>query len=373
MSSPQMIDILNSLEFKVRPGKTLLVTVPTFRPDVTREIDLIEEVARVYGYERIPTRMASGCALITRRIESEQFAQELRGSLMSQGYFEAVANSIVDPKLVRLLHPETECVEVLNPISEDLKWMRPDLLTGLLNIVRHNFNHRVTSIKLFEIGNTFLPVKGDLPEEKLRLGLALSGSDRGENWTFHPGEFSFYDLRGTLETISDHLDKEISCKPASSSLFASGQSFEILIGEQPAGICGKVDPKILREIGIKQDVYLAEVAFVPLFDSRRGIPAYQPLPKYPAADRDIAVIIDESTMISDLMEVIKATGGETLREVTLFDVYRGKQIGKGSKSVAFRLVFLDESKTLTDELIDSIYKKIVDRLEEKHGAKLRAE
>lgn len=373
LSSPEMIDILHRLEFKVTPGKSLTVTVPTFRPDITREIDLIEEVARVYGYANIPTRMASGGDLVTRRIASEEFAQQLREIIMGQGFFEAVANSIVDPKLVGLLSPETKCIEILNPVSEDLKWMRPDLLTGLLNIVKHNLNHRVETIKLFEIGNTFLPSNEELPLEKTKVGLALSGGDTGENWTFHPGRFSFYDLSGAIECIEGLTDKKISYTSASSTIFSPGESFEIKLQDSAIGVCGKVDDRVLKSIGIKQDVYLAELDFESLLAARRGTIFYQPLPRFPSADRDIAVIVDEKTIISDLMTSIHQAGGEFLRRINLFDVYRGKQAGSGHKSVAFRLVFLDESKTLTDDYIDNVCKEIVYKLEREHGAKLRAE
>lgn len=373
LTSPQMIDILNSLEFKVTPGKALNVAVPTFRPDVTREIDLIEEVARIYGYERIPVRMASGGDLVTRRLPSEVFAQQLREVLQGQGYHEAVANSIVDPKLIELLRPGTRCVEVLNPISEDLKWMRPDLLTGLLNIVKHNFNHRVESIKLYEIGITFSPKEHDLPTEEARVGMAISGSDTGENWTFHPGPFGFYDLSGALECIAGLTDKTITYSPAVSTVFEEGQSFSIRLDKENIGVCGKVSGRILKAIGVKQDVYLAEFAFQPLFASWRPLRYYQPLPRYPSADRDIAVIVDEPVIISQLLETIKSEGGDILKEIALFDIYRGKQVGKGKKSVAFRLIFRDESKTLTDEVIDNVINGIVAKLEGEHGAKLRAE
>jgi phenylalanyl-tRNA synthetase beta chain len=373
LSSPEMIDILNSLELKVAPGKTLMVTVPTFRPDITREIDLVEEVARVYGYHRIPTRMAAGGELVTGRVASEQFTGRIRDVLLAQGYYEVVANSFVDPKLVGLLYPDRQCVEVLNPISEDLKWMRPDLITGLLAIVRRNLNHRVNAIKLFEIGATFAPVKDDLPSEESRIAVALSGGDAGENWTFHPGAFAFHDVKGAIESIAQLIDKPITCSPASTSVFADGQSFLIEMDGAAIGLCGKIDSPILEAMGIKQEVYAAEFEFEPILSHRRQAAHYQPLPKYPPAERDMAVIVAESILTANLLQDIRESGGDKLRQVTLFDIYRGRQIGAGKKSVAFRLVFQDESKTLTDEYIDNVYNKIARRLEELHGAELRAE
>jgi phenylalanyl-tRNA synthetase beta chain len=251
--------------------------------------------------------------------------------------------------------------------------MRPDLITGLLAIVRHNLSHRVNSIKLFEIGATFSPVKGDLPTEETRIAVALSGGDTGENWAFHPGAFTFYDVKGAIESIAQLVDKPITCSPASTSVFADGQSFLIEMDGAAIGLCGKVDSPILRAMGIKQEVFAAEIEFEPLLSHRRQAAHYQPLPKYPSADRDMAVIVAESILIADLLQDIRESGDDNLRQVTLFDIYRGRQIGAGKKSVAFRLVFQDESKTLTDEYIDNVYNKIVRRLEERHGAELRAE
>jgi phenylalanyl-tRNA synthetase beta chain len=372
LSSPQMIDILNSLELKVTPGKELRVEVPTFRPDVTREIDLIEEIARIHGYDNIPVRLQSGGKLQTRRVPEEKFADQLRQILLAQGYNEAIANSLVDPKLVDTVNPGQQGVEVLNPISEDLRWLRPHLLTSLLLIARHNLNHRIESVKLFEIGNTFSPVTGGKPTEAFRLGLVLSGSDAGENWAFHPGQFSIYDIIGTLEVISGQLNSRISYSPASSYVYTDGAGFEASQDGETIGSFGEVDRKVLKAFGIKSPVILAELDYKSLFERRRTDAFYHPLPRFPASERDLAVIVAEEIVTSEMLDTIAAAADSTLKKTVVFDVYRGKQIGKGFKSVAFRLIFLDESKTLTDEQIDRVIESIVAALESCHGAKLRS-
>ncbi len=371
LSSPEMIDALKALEFDVKPGKTIAVSVPTFRPDVTREIDLIEEIARITGYDEIPAQMVPGGKLVTRRVESDHFADLLRTALIAQGFNEVVTNSIVDPKLVTLLG-SPQGVELLNPLSEDLKWLRPDLFSSLLNVVRHNRNHQVEGIKVFEIGNTFLPQEQGNPVESFQLGIAWCGSDSCENWAFHPGEFGFQDVRGALEVVVEKTNAALSLSSISHPAFAEGICFQVELDGKPAGICGQIDRKILKDFGIKSEVFLAQVKMAALFDLRRGVSEFNELPRFPASERDLAVVVPDSAITSELLGTIRGTAGPTLAELIVFDLYRGKQIDKNHKSVAFRLIFLDESKTLTDEYVDSLVTKIIAALEKQHGAKLRA-
>ncbi|MFH2055566.1 MAG: phenylalanine--tRNA ligase subunit beta [bacterium] len=371
LSSPQMIDALKALEFDVKPGKTISVSVPTWRPDVTREIDLIEEVARITGYDNIPEQMLPGGELVTRRVESERFSDKVRESLLGQGLFEIVTNSIVDPKQVTQLGTNS-AVELLNPLSEDLKWLRPELYTSLLNVVRHNRNHQVEGIKLFEIGNTFAPQGKAKPTESFRLGLAWCGSDSCENWTFHPGEFGFQDVRGALEVIAELTTAELTLNPGSHPVFAEGVCFEVKLADRMIGRCGQVDSTQSRAFGIKADVYLAELDLLRLFELRSGIPEFRELPRFPSTERDLAIVVAESAITSEVLRTIRASGGANLVDLLVFDLYRGKQVGKGLKSVAFRLIFRDESKTLTDEYIDRVFNEIVTALEKEHDAKLRA-
>lgn len=371
LSSPQMIDALKALEFEVKPGKTISATVPTWRPDVTREIDLIEEVARITGYENIPELTVPGGDLVTHRVASEEFIDEVRMTLTAQGFFEIVTNSIVDPKQVTQLGTDT-AVELLNPLSEDLKWLRPELYTNLLNVVRHNRNHQVEGIKVFEIGKTFSPVKKGIPSESFKLGLAWCGSDSGENWAFHPGEFGFQDVRGALEVVAELTSAELELLPAGHPVFADGVCFEVKLGNTLLGYCGQVENKQARAFGIKADVYLAQLDLEGLFRRRRSVPEFKELPRFPASERDLAVVVAESAVTSELLATIRKSGGDKLVDLVVFDLYRGKQIGTGLKSVAFRLIFRDESKTLTDEYIDRVSSEIVTALENEHDAKLRA-
>ncbi len=372
LSTPEMIDILDSLEFGVTPGKNLQVIVPTFRPDVTQEIDLVEEVARIHGYEKIPCHTETGGGLVTSRVESEEFHTHLRRVLTAQGYYEVVTNTIVNPKEVLLLDEGVEYIKIRNPISEDLQWLRRELFSSLLNVVRHNLNHQVEKVKVFEIGNTFIPIGEKLPSEEWRLCLALAGGDTGENWTFHPGAFTLYDLKGALECIAILVDREVSLSLAESKVFDPGCSFEVMLGGVGIGTCGSVSRVILESFGIKSEVFLGELRIKSLINTRRGPAEYQPLPRFPSAERDLAIVVGEKVIIADLVATITAAADQTLRETVLFDLYRGKQVGQGRKSVAFRLVFRDESKTLTDEHIDNLCNRIVDKLRVEHDAQLRA-
>ena len=372
MSAPIMIDILHALEFKVIPGKNLTVEVPTFRPDVTREIDVIEEIARIYGYDKIPTRLFSGGKLLVSRNPREVFAGKARESLIGQGYFEVVTNSIVDPKQVRRIDPQQKCVEILNPISEDLKWLRPSLIPGLLNAVYENISHQVGTLKLFEIGTVMAPNGEQLPDETQRIALAISGSDMGENWAFHPTEFTFHDLKGAIEGIERLTDRRITYSPVSNVAFDPACCFEVTLGVENIGICGAVRPEILRAFNIKAEVLVAELNFEVLLASTKPTKPYQQLLRYPTSERDIAIVVDEGVFCAELLETIRDAADQTLVETVVLDLYQGKQVDPGKKSLAFRLVFQDESKTLTDSDIEHVINKMVESLKSKHGATLRA-
>ena len=372
MSSPTMIDILKGLEFKVAPGKNVTVEVPTFRPDVTREIDLIEEIARVYGYDKIPVVMRAGGNLVVSRGKTELFAQQLRLAMLGQGYYEAVTNSIGDPKLINLIDPGANGVEILNPISEDLKWLRPSLLPGLLAVIYQNVSHQVRTVKVFEIGTVMINRSDRTVAESQRIGLAISGRDTSENWAFHPSEFGLQDIQGAIDTLGEMLDTKLEIVQALFPVFDPMVSFEIKLGGQAIGKCGKVAPQVLKGYSIKFDVFALEMDFDRLVESRRSYQKYAGLPRYPAIERDIAVLVDDSVQSGSIVKAINEAGDENLRDIIVWDVYRGKQVPSGKKSIAYRLIFQNESKTLTDDEIDCVFNKIVDSLKGEFGAELRS-
>lgn len=372
MSSPTMIDILKGLEFKVTPGKNVTVEIPTFRPDITREIDLIEEIARVYGYDRIPVAMRAGGNLVVARSVTEIFTQCLKLAMIGQGYYEIVTNSIGDPKLISLVDPDAKAVEIVNPISEDLKWLRPSLLPGLLGVVSQNVSHQVRTVKVFEVGTVMAARTDEAPIESQRIGLAISGTDSGENWAFHPQEFGLHDLQGVLDTIEELLRFKLQITPSKIPIFDQSCSFDITTDGTNVGRCGKVAATILRAFSIKSDVYLMEMDFDQLAERSSGYGTYVSLPRFPAIERDIAVVIDEAVQSGSIVKVINQAADENLRKVIVWDVYRGKQVPVGKKSVAYRLIFQNESKTLTDGEIDNVFNKIVDSLKGELGAELRS-
>lgn len=372
ISTDEMADILRLLGFAVEGDDDLTVNVPTFRTDVTREIDLIEEIARAYGYDKIGCDMRAGGKLVTNRHQSEQFSDKVRSLLTAQGYYEVVTNSIVDPKQITKLYPDISAVEILNPISEDLKWMRPSLLSCLLNVVKHNLNRMAESVKIFEIGYIFAPADGDLACETQKLALALSGKDRGENWVFHPGKFSFFDLKGGLQHLEALANGSITYSSYSDAIFADDCSLKVLLDGEEVGSCGVISKKVLDLFDIKAEVLYAEVDFSALYSRRRGINYYRQLARYPSSGRDMAVVVDEAVQVSDLLGTINSGNDTILKDVVVFDLFRGKQIESGSKSVAFRLYFQDESKTLTDSEIDKVFDRIVGELEKKYSARLRS-
>ncbi len=372
MSSPTMIDILKGLEFKVTPGKNVTVEVPTFRPDVTREIDLIEEIARVYGYDKIPVAMRAGGNLVVSRDQGAVFTNKLKQTLLAQGYFEAVTISIGDPKMISQVEPGVKCVEILNPISEDLKWLRPSLMPGLLGVVYQNVSHQVRNVKVFEVGIVMSGSTGETPAETQRLGIAFSGTDMGENWAFHPSDLGLQDLQGILESLAGLVTGELVMVPSAEPVFDGDCSFRVELDGKRIGKCGKVSGQTLKTFSIKSDVFALEVDFDELVAKRRVTSQYLALPRYPSIERDIAVVVDETLQSRAVVNAISEASDENLREIIVWDVYRGKQVPSGKKSIAYRLIFQNESKTLTDNEIDHVFNKIVDSLKREFGAELRS-
>jgi phenylalanyl-tRNA synthetase beta chain len=371
LSTPKMIDILASLEFGVMTGKNAFVTVPTFRPDITAPVDLAEEVARVHGYERIPTSKRAAGSLPTHRYENDRWETLLREIVEGQGYTQIVCNSMVDSR--QLLIDKVEPVAVRNPLSSDLAVMRTDLYGTLLPILTHNLNRRVDSIAVYEIGNAYAKGADDQPFiETRQLLLALCGAAPASGWDSKARAYDFFDLKGAVESLIQALRIECQMVPETHRPLASGESFALSSGQTRLGQAGRIDPKICALFDIKVPVFAASFAVESLREcARQDVARYRELPRFPAAFRDLAVVVDDSALVGTLEAAIRRAGGEVLESVRLFDLYRGKPLPEGKKNVAFSLVYRRADRTLTDDEADSAHRDIVATLEREFGAKLR--
>lgn len=371
MATPKMIDVLASLDFGVVTGKNAFVTVPTFRPDVTKPIDLVEEIARVYGYEKIPINKRAGGMQPTHRNPRVKWESRIRNLVEGLGYSQIVCNSLVDPKHV--LIEGKKPVALLNPLSSDLAVMRADMYGSLLTVVAHNLNRRVDSVAIYELGYTYAKGNGENPyTESLNLSLAMSGDAPASGWEGKPRPYDFFDLKGDMQSLLGSAHVEWELKPVTHRPLAIGESFAIMAGDKRLGEIGRVDAKTCAMFDVKNTVWVAVLSVDALIGcASEKVPQYAELPKFPAAYRDMAVIVDSTIPVGALLDAIRHAGGDIVESVKLFDIYSGKPIPEGKKNVAFALVYRRVERTLTDDEADNAHTAIVTALERDFGAKLR--
>ena len=369
LASPRMIDILSSLEFGVAAGKTISVKVPTFRPDVTREIDLIEEIARIAGYEEIPIRRQAAGRIPTSQNPVPFFESRLRDILVGQGLFEVVTNSLVDPR--RLTPEEAEQAATLkNPLSEELSVMRTSLCGSLLAVVAHNFNRQVPAVQIFELGRVF-HTRADAYDERRAVALMMAGNAPVTRWENGIRATDFYDLKGVLSSLFRSLRLEMDLHPAENPLFAGGASFELRVGETVLGRAGLINPELARRYEVKLPVWAAFLEFDKLERAARSNAVYKPVPRFPKSERDCAVIVGRAVKSGDLVETIKEVAPELIEEVDIFDVYTGKPIPDDKKSVAISITYRAEERTLTDAQVNDAHQDVVALLKKRFKAELR--
>ncbi len=371
MATPKMIDVLASLEFGVVTGKNAVVTVPTFRPDVTRPIDLVEEIARVYGYEKIPTNKRAAGMQPTHRNPRVKWETRLRDVVEGLGYTQIVCNSLVDPRHVLVDNART--VPLLNPLSSDLAVMRTDMYGSLLSVVAHNLNRRVDSVAIYEFGYTYAKGGGESPYSETRcLSLALSGDAPASGWEGKPRPYDFFDLKGDLEAIMASAQIPWMLKPDATKPLAAGESFAIEHHGTRLGAVGRIDSRVCATFDVKNPVWCAVISVEAMAAvASTNVPQYSELPRFPAAYRDLAVVVDDAAPVGALLDVVRMAGGDVLESVKLLDLYKGKPIPEGKKNVAFAMVYRRPERTLTDDEADNAHKAIVAALESKFGAKLR--
>ncbi len=372
ITAERIKEILKGLEFEPMGDETPEVLVPTFRPDITREMDLIEEIARIEGYDKIPTADRNIGPLFTHLAEDDILRQALRQIMTAQGYDEIYGSGMADPRLLGVVSGFQPAVKILNPIAEEMSVLQNSLIYSLLRAAAHNFAHRNLDIRLFELGKVFHPAaQGAPPVETEQLGIIVSGSSE-MHWFAKERKYDFFDLKGALEGILAAVPlEEIEFQPDNTVPFEAGISFSLRIGGKEVGKAGEIAADILRIFDIKQTGYVAVLDFEALLEYRKPAAEYEPLPKYPSAPRDVALIVDESVKVADLMQGIKTTGGKLLEKVVLFDLYRGKQIGDGKKSLAFALTFRSNERSLESKEVSDIYDKITDYLKNQFKAEIR--
>ena len=370
----QVERILRSLECEVsRDDSALLVSPPSFRPDLTREIDLIEEVARIFGYDRIPAADRASGSLGVEQSPQHLLLERLRGLLMASGLTEVVTSSLVAPEVLQTVEPDIKLVCLSNPASREMSALRSTLVPGLLEVVCRNLNRKAQAVKIFEIGKIFFAAGNSTTEERLQVGGALTGERREFHWGQRDCQVDFFDMKGILETVVEEIT---SCRPSvrsyCSPCYQQGEAAQILLGGDTLGVFGRVAHQVLSRFQIKRPVYIFTLEFDSLLRHWQRERKFRPLPLYPAAQRDIAVVVDEQVETGQIVQAIGAVNPRLIESVELFDVYKGDQIPKGKKSLAFALTFRSAEATLSEAKVEKLFQKIVEKLNREFDAQLRS-
>ena len=359
-----MIRYLELLELPVVDGK---IAVPSWRPDLNLMADIAEEVGRSYGYNEIPTTSFKNAT--QGGYSPFMIAENKAGSLCrSLGYSEIITYSFVSPAIfdnIRLPKNSSlrNAMRIQNPLGEDTSIMRTIALPSMLDILARNYAYHNKNVKLYELAKIYLPQEGQvLPAEPKMLMLGAYGSG-----------VTFFSMKGELEAILSglRLPKAVFTAVHDNAAFHPGRCAAISMNGEHLGYMGQVHPLVAKTYGLDTEVYCVELDFSKAFTMMLPEPTFAPLPKYPAVTRDLSLLCDEATTIAELQNCITEAGGKLLRRVDLFDIYRGKGVAEGKKSVAFSLVLRADDRTLTDADSEGVTSKVLAALESKLGAVLR--
>jgi len=374
IADEQVTDILTRLGCEVTQGEGEWKAVaPSWRFDMAIEEDLVEEVARVYGYNNIPDVPVKASLIMTQHREASLSLKRAKTLLTDKGYQEAITYSFVDPKVQQLLHPGEEALILPSPISSDMSAMRLSLWTGLLSAVVYNQNRQQGRVRLFESGLRFVPdTQADLGiRQDLMLAGVISGHRDEEHWDLARQPVDFYDLKGDLESLLELTGKSeaISFRAAANPALHPGQTAAIWLGNEQIGFIGVVHPELERKLDLNGRTLVFELLWNKVAD--RVLPDAREISRFPANRRDIAVVVAENVPAADIIAECKKVGVNQVVGVNLFDVYRGKGVNEGEKSLAISLILQDTSRTLEEEEIAATVARCVAALKERFQATLR--
>lgn len=365
----QFINILERLEFKCNliSSDKLELEVPSFRLDICEDADILEEVARIYGYENIPSATLEGNATAGVKTNKQKFMDNVKSNSIAVGLNEILTYSFVSPRGVDKLNlaeddERREFVKIINPLGEETSVMRTTLIPNMLDVISTNLSHKVEEVYAFECGNTFRPQEG-LPVETKKLSIGMYGK-----------EVDFFSIKGAVETILKNVGFDgYEVEPETKNLtFHPGRCAKLVYNNICIGTFGELHPDVLENYDLNQRVYVAEIDIDLVFENLNNSKVYNPLPKYPATTRDIALLVKDEVFVKQIEDIIKANGSDILESYQLFDVYKGSQIEEGHKSIAYSITYRSKDKTLTDEDVAKVHDKIVSELSEKLNANLRS-
>ncbi len=375
IDKPTIHRILHLLDIDVQDNtdESFTAIIPTFRVDVTREADVIEEILRIYGFNNIelPAHVGAGFLAHTNRKSPDKIQQKVSAYLVSNGFYEIMTNSLTKPGYAKLTQSiqEQHHVEILNKLSEDLGVLRQSLLFTGLEVVAHNLNHKQKNVQFFEFGKQYFKRENGYEEEK-RLALFSTGLAWEKQWNSQETPVDFYQLKGIAQGILAKLNIQgATATPANTDELAYGLSYTL--NNKNLFVLGAVHPAILKELGIKQEVLYASFNWDLLLSNTSDNIMVKPVSKYPEVRRDLSLVINKSVSYQDILALTQKTEKHLIKSIEVFDVYEGDRIEEGKKAYALKFILQDDTKTLTDKVIDKTMKKLMATFEKQLGAVIR--
>lgn len=377
ISKDTIKNILHSLDIKINSvtERGLGLSIPPYRVDVQREIDVIEEILRVYGYNNIGFSEKINASMShSSKFDDHNVQNVVATQFIGQGFYEIMTNSLISEKIITDYEPSQaqNAVKILNPLSSDLNYMRKNLLFSGLEVIAYNINRKRSDLKFFEFGKNYHLNDGEYAESK-HLMCYVTGNKQNENWNVSAQKTDFFFLKGTIEAVFERLGmNKISTKPIADEKSFVQEGFQWYLGETLIGTIGVLKGKVLKDFGIKQEVIFADIQWTNVLESIRNQRViYKEIAKFPEVRRDLALLIDDTISFADIHSIAFETEKKILKNVNLFDVYQGDKLPQGKKSYAISFTLQDEHKTLTDSQIDKTVQLLLKKFEEKLGATLR--
>lgn len=381
LEQKQVVALLESICLKVEvvSDSQLKVMVPTFRPDLEREVDLIEEVARLYGYDNIPVTLPRGDMDAEKTPLNQQIETLSRDTLVAEGFSEVINYSFVAPQSCLKLNlpdgdPRLQHVRILNPLNEDQSVMRTSLVPSLLDTVSRNIAYRSHDLRLFELRPVFFPIAGEAGgREELRLAAVICGRRQPEGWSQSAETVDFFDLKGVAEELLGALkiDQVTYDSAQSEPYLHPGKSCALMANGKVLGTMGDVHPQVLASFDIEESVYLIDLSVEQLIAEAGTHPGFKPLSRFPDVSRDSALLLDEGVTAQAVMDIVSRTKVKNIEDVVLFDIYQGTGIPEGKKSLAIRVRYRSMEKTLTEEDVSKAHGKLIQALCRQLDAEIR--
>jgi phenylalanyl-tRNA synthetase beta chain len=382
VATDQVMDISRRLGLPaaLKEKDRVEIIPPSFRRDLTRPVDLMEEVARLIGYDRIPATMPNISSSSRKELKTIPLRKRIREILTGLGFDEIITYSFISESFCSVFpNPGKSnlisCVRIKNPISEDQSVMRTSLIPGLLITMNRNWAQRNLNLRLFEMGNVFTAMAdpGRLPEETNRLSLLWTGRRHPDSYYFKNEEVDFYDLKGILENLSDSLKiKEFSIREAEApTCFVPGKYLQIYSSGDLLGEMGEISSQVRSQFDLKETAYVIDLDVDRLSRYINDVPQFKPWPRFPETTRDMALILDNHILWKEIGDEILSLKEPLIEEIELFDLYSGRPIPEGKRNLGVRIHYRSTEKTLSDELVNPIQENLLKRVMEKFGATLR--